>query len=87
MRAREVLDALDRVALFRTQARRGRIEEIGEDLDSALSLLKLQSQSSRQQQATCKTAGTITGGEILYRIFRRCVNTVCNALISKRVRS
>lgn len=43
MRAYDVLSALERVTLFRTQAADShrRVEEIGDDLDSALSLLDL----------------------------------------------
>lgn len=43
MRACNVLDALDRITLFRAQAKQTnrRVEEIGDDLNSALSLLDL----------------------------------------------
>lgn len=41
MRAHDVLNALERVTLFRAQAADShrRVEDIGDDLDSALSLL------------------------------------------------
>lgn len=46
MRANDVLDALERVTLFRAQAADSnrRLEDIGSDLDSAISLLDLQQQ-------------------------------------------
>ena len=44
MRAYDVLNALERVTLFRSQAADShrRVEDIGDDLDSAISLLDLQ---------------------------------------------
>lgn len=64
MRARHVLDALDRVALFRSQAEqqahRGRVEEIGDDLDSALSLLDLRQSRQQFRDDICKTGGEMT---------------------------
>ncbi len=47
MRARDVLNALERVTLFRAQAADSyrRVDDIGGDLDSAISLLDLRRQS------------------------------------------
>lgn len=63
MKARHVLDALDRVALFRSQAgkkaHRGRVEEIGDDLDSALSLLDLRQSRQQFRDDFFKTGGEI----------------------------
>lgn len=52
MRARDMINALDRVALFRTQASDSyrRVDDIARDLDAAISLLDLQRQSPAQDR-------------------------------------
>lgn len=68
MRAGDVLDTLDRVALFRAQAADShrRVENIGGDLDSAISLLDL-GQSRRALQAAhgLKAQGKTRGTSLL----------------------
>ncbi|CAM9386727.1 unnamed protein product, partial [Scytosiphon promiscuus] len=62
MRARDVLDALERIELFRSQAADShrRVENIGGDLDSAISLLDLR-QSREAVDAEDTTAGATQG--------------------------
>lgn len=54
MRARDVLNALERVTLFRAQAADShrRVDDIGGDLDSAISLLDLRQQSREAVDGT-----------------------------------
>lgn len=73
MRAVDVLNTLDRVALFRAQAADShrRVEDIGGDLDSAISLLDLGQQQSRH---ALKTPGKSCGTSLLLTIN----TTVCS---------
>ncbi|CAN0074331.1 unnamed protein product, partial [Ascophyllum nodosum] len=60
MRARDMIDALDRVSLFRAQALNShrRLDDIGSDLDGAISLLDLQLQQSPDNEAGAATGVT-----------------------------
>ncbi|CAB1100685.1 unnamed protein product [Ectocarpus sp. CCAP 1310/34] len=64
MRAHDVLDALERVTLFRAQAADSnrRLEDIGSDLDSAISLLDLQQQQCREAEHPDGAATGVTQG-------------------------
>ncbi|CAM9653831.1 unnamed protein product, partial [Ectocarpus sp. 13 AM-2016] len=63
MRAHDVLDALERVALFRAQAADSnrRLEDIGSDLDSAISLLDLQQQCREAEHPDGAVTGVTQG--------------------------
>lgn len=68
MRAGDVLDTLDRVALFRAQAADShrRVEDIGGDLDSAISLLDLgQSRRALKAAHALEAAGKSCGTSLL----------------------
>lgn len=56
-----MIDTLNSVALFRAQAKLAnrRVEELGSDLDSALSLLDVRQSRGPQTVGTSKTTGEL----------------------------
>lgn len=68
MRAHDLLDALDRVTEFRAQAADSnrRVEDIGSDLDSAISLLDLR----QSREGLLDAVGTsATTSDLIYSFF------------------